>query len=29
LGVAARWLVDLSAAWDRRLSALKRDAEDP
>jgi DNA-binding transcriptional ArsR family regulator len=29
LDVAARWLVHLSAAWDRSLSALKREAEDP
>jgi DNA-binding transcriptional ArsR family regulator len=29
LDVAARWLTDLSATWDRRLSTLKGDAEDP
>lgn len=27
LDASARWLADLSAAWDRRLDALKRAAE--
>jgi DNA-binding transcriptional ArsR family regulator len=27
LGASARWLAELSAAWDRRLAALKRAAE--
>lgn len=29
LDASARWLTDLSAAWDTRLSALKRAAEEP
>jgi DNA-binding transcriptional ArsR family regulator len=28
LDASARWLADLSAAWDRRLNALKRAAEE-
>lgn len=29
LDASARWLADLAATWDRRLSALKRAAETP
>jgi DNA-binding transcriptional ArsR family regulator len=29
LDASARWLADLSAAWDRRLAAIKRAAEAP
>jgi DNA-binding transcriptional ArsR family regulator len=29
LDASARWLADLAAAWDRRLTALKRAAEAP
>lgn len=29
LDASARWLLDLAAAWDRRLAALKRAAENP
>ncbi len=29
LDASARWLADLAVAWDRRLAALKRAAEEP
>jgi DNA-binding transcriptional ArsR family regulator len=29
LDASARWLAELSAAWDRRLAAIKRAAEAP
>ncbi|MDI5971485.1 metalloregulator ArsR/SmtB family transcription factor [Streptomyces sp. SL13] len=29
LDASARWMANLAAAWDRRLTALKRSAEEP